>query len=298
MPGESDRRFDHTVHLDDGRVLGYGEVGDPDGSPLIWFHGTPSSRLEVTWLDDPAARAGWRLVAFDRPGHGLSSPVVDPSADLSALASDVAALADHLGIDRFTTVGYSGGAPFALATAAALGDRVAVVGLVSPWGPPDRPGAYAGVARSERWSDDVARRWPWATRVQFAGLGAVIRLAPKLVARLLGAKLEGSPLLGSDTGSLASETIGPLREALRQGGAGAARDLHLIVSPWGFDPRDVRAPVRVWHGDEDPEIPIHHGEYLAATVADGSLSVLAGGDHLALFVQGDQILADLASALR
>ncbi len=45
----------HTTRLADGRELGYAELGRPDGEPLIWFHGTPSSRLEVVWLDQAAS---------------------------------------------------------------------------------------------------------------------------------------------------------------------------------------------------------------------------------------------------
>ena len=283
------------ARLADGRLLGYAELGRSDGEPLIWFHGTPSSRLEVLWLDQAAARGGWRLVAFDRPGHGLSSP--HPGAPLTAIAADVAELADHLGFERFSVMGYSGGAASAMATAVALESRVALVGLVSPWGPPDRPGAYDGVAWSERASDLVAGRAPAVTRVLFAGLGVVLRVAPAATARALSRRLEGAGWTDDHSGSLAPETVGPIRESLRQGGAGPAQDLHQIVVPWGFDLGTVMAPVRVWHGDMDPEIPLHHARYLAGAVPDGRLEILAGGDHLALFAHGDEILAGLAAEL-
>ncbi len=83
-------------------------------------------------------------------------------------------------------------------------------------------------------------------------------------------------------------------ESFRQGTAGPARDLHLIVRPWGFDLGDIEAPVRLWHGDLDHEIPLHHSQYVADTVRDGQLHVIAGGDHLALFRHADDILRGLA----
>ena len=296
MPTELAERLARTVTLEDGRRLGYADLGRPDGRPLLWFHGTPSSRLEAVWLDETAARTGWRLIAFDRPGHGLSSP--NPDARIVGVAHDVAALADELGLDRFAVLGYSGGAPFALAAAWGLVGRVSVVGLVSPWGPPDRAGAYQGVAWSERVSDGVARRVPALTQALFAGLAWSLRWAPSTVVRLMARRLEGGEFGSSVDDPPTNEVLVPLREALRQGAAGPARDLHLIVGPWGFDPGAVGVPVRVWHGDEDPEIPLHHGRYLADVVPDGQLEVMAGGNHLALYVQADHILRTLAGIVQ
>jgi hypothetical protein len=39
-------RSNHII-LRDGRSLGYGEIGDPGGKPIFYFHGFPGSRLEI-----------------------------------------------------------------------------------------------------------------------------------------------------------------------------------------------------------------------------------------------------------
>jgi pimeloyl-ACP methyl ester carboxylesterase len=291
MPTQIATRFEQTMELADGRQLGYADVGATDGLPLLMFHGTPSSRLDAVWLDDAAQRSGWRLVSFDRPGHGLSSPC--RGGTLVDQVDDVEALADALELEQFAVLGYSGGAPHALAAAAALDGRVSVVGLVSGWGPPDRPGAYEGVVFSERASDALARHAPGVTKVLFGALALSLRLAPVTMGRLMAARLEG----GTDSGLLTAgpESMANVREAFRSGPAGAARDLHLIVSPWGFDPADVTAPVHLWHGDRDSEIPLHHARHLADVVPNGRLEVIEGGDHLALYHHGDAILTSLAS---
>src|SRR5687768_5971904 len=97
------------------------EAGDPQGSPIIFFHGTPGSRLDISFADELAAEQGVRLVSFDRPGYGGSTPA---PFGLVSLAEDVATMADRLGIDKFATMGHSGGSPFALAAAVVLPDRV------------------------------------------------------------------------------------------------------------------------------------------------------------------------------
>jgi pimeloyl-ACP methyl ester carboxylesterase len=290
-------RFNRRVTLTDGRVLTYAEVGDPGGEPLVLFHGTPSSRLDAYWLDDPARRAGWRIIAPDRPGHGGSSP--QEGRSLVDWPADVTELADALGLGQFAVLGFSGGAPYALVTAHRLADRITVVGLVSGWGPPDRPGAYRGVPRAEAVFDAIARRAPRMTWAGFTALRTLLLRAPRTGSWLIGQRVSAGR---SEARSLRPAPVldpsDPVREALRQGAKGPTEDLHLIVRPWGFPVGDVRAPVRIWHGADDTEVPIHHAEFLSRIVNDGRLDVIEDRDHLVLFTEADAILTGLAAGLR
>uniref|UniRef100_A0A093VK70 Proline iminopeptidase n=1 Tax=Talaromyces marneffei PM1 TaxID=1077442 RepID=A0A093VK70_TALMA len=45
-----------TFQLPNGRVLGFAEYGNPNGSPLLYFHGFPSSRIEAEPADATARR--------------------------------------------------------------------------------------------------------------------------------------------------------------------------------------------------------------------------------------------------
>ena len=114
--------LEHRVQTSDGRTLAVAEWGDPNGVPVIMVHGTPGSR--IGWSLDLTldSRHGIRRLSFDRPGFGESTRrrgrrVVD-------VVSDVVAIADALGVDRFVIAGGSGGGPHALACAALLPDRV------------------------------------------------------------------------------------------------------------------------------------------------------------------------------
>src|SRR5579884_3024848 len=97
------------------------EAGDLDGAPLIHFHGTPGCRLELAFADEIMEASGVHIVAFDRPGYG-GSPQTPFS--LTSVANLAVQVADRLGFDQFRTTGWSGGGPFALATAALAGERV------------------------------------------------------------------------------------------------------------------------------------------------------------------------------
>ena len=116
------------------RVLGFATYGPDAGRPIFFFHGLPGSRYDARYLLPLADEYNIRLIGIDRPGYGLSSPVV--SRAVSDWPGDVLALADHLGIDTFRVIGVSCGGPYALACAAAISpDRLLATGVWSGLGP-------------------------------------------------------------------------------------------------------------------------------------------------------------------
>src|SRR3990172_1314809 len=113
--GEVVRAQDH-VRLPDGRKLAYAEFGPPDGHPVLYFHGAPSSRLEPLFLGDAElVRLGLRVIAPDRPGMGGSD--FQPGRGFSHWPADVVALADALGLGKFGVFGVSGGGGYVSACA-------------------------------------------------------------------------------------------------------------------------------------------------------------------------------------
>ncbi|MEM8962720.1 MAG: alpha/beta hydrolase, partial [Acidobacteriota bacterium] len=144
----SETRSNATIELDDGRRLGYADLGTPEGVPFFFFHGTPGSRLGHVEHDALATIPGVRLLLPERPGYGLSDP--KPDRTLLDWARDVAQLADHLGIERFAVGGESGGGPHALACAAALGERVSMVILLASPAPASAPAATRNMAFGNR----------------------------------------------------------------------------------------------------------------------------------------------------
>jgi alpha/beta hydrolase fold len=62
--------------------------------------------LDLCFGEHLAAERGVRLISFDRPGYGGSSPA---AFGLASIAADAHAVADELGVARFATLGMSGG---------------------------------------------------------------------------------------------------------------------------------------------------------------------------------------------
>jgi pimeloyl-ACP methyl ester carboxylesterase len=126
-------RTSRTLRLSDGRRLCYAEFGDSRGLPVLAIHGTPGSRFMFGLTDVAARDRGLRIIAPDRPGYGHS----DYRRNLSLMrsAEDFVALVDGLGVERLAVIGVSGGGPHAIAAAAAIQERVALLALISPVGP-------------------------------------------------------------------------------------------------------------------------------------------------------------------
>src|SRR5215468_11254907 len=123
--------MERSVHTPDGRTLAVEDAGDPAGRPVLVHMGSPNSRhLYGPNVADAAAR-GLRLVSYDRPGYGGSTP--RPGYSVADCAGDVRAICAALDIDRLAMWGISGGGPYLLACAALLPDLVvAAASLASP----------------------------------------------------------------------------------------------------------------------------------------------------------------------
>ncbi len=101
------------------------EAGPPDGPPVILLHGFPEFWFGWRELIGPLADAGFRVIAPDQRGYNLSDkPKGVRAYRLDALAGDVIALADALGLDRFSLVGHDWGASVAWWTATQHSQRL------------------------------------------------------------------------------------------------------------------------------------------------------------------------------
>jgi pimeloyl-ACP methyl ester carboxylesterase len=237
-----------------------------------------------------AGRLGIRLMVPDRPGYGGSDPHLGRT--FTAWTRDLADLMDAQGIPRFTILGFSLGAIYAMACAHALAGRVGAIGLAGTLAP--------GIA------DHQAGMAPAVFQLYQAGKdgpeGLAEALAPLRGApeALLEAMKAAMPL--PEQAMLVDPDLGPAFrsicvEALRQGGIGMAEDFAMAAADWGFDPADVELPVLLWHGMEDRNAPPSMARALQARLPSGRLQVFPGEGHLCLYGHWEEILETLASGV-
>lgn len=256
------------VHHEGRVVHAYdtGPTGRADELVVAWHGGTPNTGTPPEPLFAVAAPLGVRWIGADRPGYGGST--ADPRATLASVVDDLAAVADALGVERFATLGHSGGGPRALATAALLPDRtIAAVAASSP-----APWGAAGLD----WFAGVA---PGPARE----LAAALRGRAELEAVLADGEWDSEVFTPGDHAALSgpwSWFDGVVQAATRDGTAGFVQDDLAAMAPWGFDPAAIAAPVRVLHGADDRMIPVSHARWLAARIPGAVLDVVPDAGHI------------------
>jgi pimeloyl-ACP methyl ester carboxylesterase len=284
VAAERTESIEGTVAVAGGRRVGFGVTGDPGGRPVLWSHGGGGSRRLALGTPEEQAAAGVHMVTVERPGFGLSDD--RPGWTLLDCAADVAAVADHLGIDRYVAGGVSAGARIALACGAAGDPRVAAVGVACGVLP---PGCYpaddlvALAARDPAAAEREVRAYAERTAANIeAAVDAMGRRPPP-----------DGPVYARP--EVRRQFLATLGEGYRAGPAGAARDILLGNLPWGFDLADVGPPVRWWHGTDDPLTP---GPLLRTAVeglAHHEVAWYEGEGHAANITHAAEILAGLAA---
>ncbi len=277
------------VVLRDGRRLSCAEFGDPGGSVVLWFHGSPGSRTQVPpGLDRVARSRGIRVIGVDRPGMGGSTR--DPAMTFLSFAEDVRQLVDVFQVSRFGVIGLSGGGAFGLACACALPDRVsALVTLGSPAplvGPDAAPGYSRTTVRLAVGLYPVKTPLGWLATLAIKPLRPLAHPALWVVQKVWWPvdrpifQQPGFARMFAESFLVASE----------HGLHGLPHDYALFGRPWGFRLEEIRVPVSVWHGDRDPFVPLAHARYLNEKIPRSELVVLRGGGHLAAVVRVEEVL--------
>ncbi|CAN5690965.1 alpha/beta hydrolase [soil metagenome] len=282
-----------SIRLDDGRSLGFDDVGARDGVPVIYFHGFGSSRVIRHPDDSIAERLGVRLIAVDRPGIGASSG--RPGRRMLDWPADVAALADSLGIERFAVLGWSGGGPYALACAWALPDRVRAAGVISGPAPLVGAGSTDYLIRSHRAAARAAGAAPWMIRLATWRWARQQQRDPERhLDEAVAKMIEADRVVVGDP-RVRAMMLANTDEMYRQGGRGVYDEALIISRGWGFSLDEVRVPVVLWHGDADPTVPVAMGHFLAARVHTCRARFYPAEGHQLFVERWEEILSDLIS---
>ncbi|MDC3955569.1 alpha/beta fold hydrolase [Polyangium jinanense] len=287
--------LDKTMTLADGRKQAFDIYGDPAGTPLFLFHGLPSCRRIGVTFHDVAVERHVAVVCPDRPGVGLSD--YQPRRRIVDYPKDIAALADHLGWERFTVLGISGGGPYAAAVAHDLPGRVIRAGIASGIGELSNASVFAEMIPANRLPYRLLRSLHVASYA-LAAISALIyttRLADSFFHRMAAMMPPSDAKILAD-GPFMQFLKDEVRESFRQGLRGFATEQLLVVLPWQFLLENVRVPIIFWHGDQDHNAPYSLAQNMACAVPGSRLIVWGGGGHLASVEHVPEILDELFPA--
>lgn len=284
-----------VVKAADGRRLAVESSGKPGGTRVFLLHGTPGGRNGPRPRGIVLYRLGIHLISYDRPGYGGSDP--HPDRAVADTASDVAAIADAMDIDRFGVVGRSGGAPHALACAAVLGERVHSAAALAGLAPFDAEGldwcggmtdsnieAYRDAEADEDLAAELGRR------------AGQVRSDPESLLRSLGPELVSHDLRVVGDVALRRILAETYAKALQDSACGWIDDVLALRRAWGFELSGITSPVMLWHGGDDVFSPASHTRWLAGHINGSILEVQSGAAHFSAVEVLPRILAWIAAS--
>ena len=272
------------VALRDGRTLHVYDLGDPDGKVVVEHHGTPGSGLMYPPDAELARERGLRVVRYDRAGYGGSTP--NPGRSVVDVVADIEDVLDALAVERYVSLGGSGGCPHSLACGA-RSERCLAAALIAAPTPYPADGldwlagmgeqnvdefnaAFEGPEKLEPFIEHEAAEMRAATPEQMKDVMASV--LPPVDAAVL-------------TGDRAEHWKRSSDRSVAQGVAGWRDDDLAFVRPWGFELSEIRVPTLLWQGVQDLMVPVAHGRWLAERIpgveahisdADGHLSIAVG----------------------
>jgi pimeloyl-ACP methyl ester carboxylesterase len=237
--------------------------------------GTPGGRRlygRRTLAD--AERRELRLITYDRPGYGGSTP--QPGRCMADCASDVRVICAALGIDTVPMWGWSGGGPHVLACAALLPDLIpAVVSMASP-APYDAEGLDWLAGFSQAAVDEV-----WLTLNDRSAARALFEQEREKIVAVSPAQVALDMQAGTpgDDPTLATDRAVSMQLALAPGIEGLWDDGVAQLTPWGFDVARISVPVLLLHGVADEVAPFSHAQWLASRIPGVETRFFEGEGH-------------------
>lgn len=247
--------------------------GEP-GRPVLVLANSLAATSAMWDAQSSAWRGQWRLVRFDYAGHG-STEAADGSqapATIDGIASDLLALLDSIGVQRFSFVGLSLGGMLGLRLAASVPDRL-----------------ERALIANCRYHQTPPLEQQWTDRIAAVRAGGMEAIAAVTVERWL---TEPYRQRRPDQAARIGAMIRSTSKAGYAAAAAAVRDFD--ARPW-LD--RIRCPVLVISGAQDGAAPTDHLGVLAAQLGAQHL-VLDPCAHLSCIEQADAFTQGAGNFLR
>ena len=276
--------------LKNGRKLCYGDYGDPGGLPVMYFHGWPSSRLQGFVLEELCLEKGIRLIAPDRPGVGKSE--LEPDRTLVDWPPLVKELADHLGWERFSLMGVSGGGPYAVAAAAALPEMVIQAAVV------------CGAPPLAQFPNRSEMMWPYRALLRIRPYAPFLIPGILKISHWISQYPPHEPPMSwvmKWTADADREALGEsdfelvtrsFREGISAGTAGVQIDGDVYSADWGLDFGKISVPIEFWHGEEDRNIPFSMVKEYASWIPSAKMHSFPGEGHYSIIARSPEMVLE------
>lgn len=263
------------ITTDDGVRLNYAEHGDPNGAPVVLIAGFKAAATSWLHQQRALAKAGYRVLSFDRRGHGLSERT-DADPTMERHGDDLATFLESLSLRGAALVGGSMGGNTIWSFVGRYGtERVRSIVIVDQ---------TPKMLNSDDWHygfygyDSSNRDTFFATSIPDPGRHSLRSKGPIRIARMLRAfdRREPRELTDSELALLGDHAKADWR--------------HVVAS--------TTVPVLFIAGRESEFWPAEHAAASAALTAHGESAVIEHDGHAANLEQPKRFNALLVDFLR
>lgn len=271
--------------------MGFAEYGDSRGFPIVYCHGSQSSRLEMHYNLSFAFKANLRLISVDRPGHGLSD--FDSTGSILSFARDVKELTDYLNIHKFSVAGMSAGSLFALGISYLFPTRIYKTAIISGFAPFNK-NSKKYLSKEVKVMLNLAKHLPFLLR-------ALLRLQSKQIAQNPKKAVKGFLKIMSAPDQIILKNDSVMQvienmfiEAFANGSQGVAHEISkILVQNWNFELSEVQVPVIFWQGQQDNNVPSEWADLMAEKIKNSDLRKHPHEGHLLIFNHAEEIFTQL-----
>jgi non-heme chloroperoxidase len=270
------------VTTKDGVEIFFKDWGPRDAQPIVFHHGWPLSSDDWDTQMLFFLQNGYRVIASDRRGHGLSAQVSE-GHDMDHYAADASAVAEHLELRNAVHIGHSTGG-----------------GEVARYGEPQRRVAKMVLVSAVPPIMVKSEKNPGGTPIEvFDGLRAA--LAANRAQFYID--VASGPFYGYNRPG-AKVSQGVIQNWWRQGMIGSAKAHYEGIKAFSEtdqneDLKSISVPTLVLHGEDDQVVPIDDAGRLSVKLArNGKLKTYPGFPHGMLTVHAEVLNPDLLAFVK
>ncbi len=278
----------HSIQLPDGRMLFYNLFGPADGHPVLYFHGTPSSRLEpllpsIYGVDiiSLLREHQLQLIAIDRPGAGFST--LHSEGTFLSFAEDVAELLRQQNITQCPVLCWSGGGPYALAITHQYPELIQSAFIIAGFTISlSTPGLFEEMKRNKFY-------FVSALNTPVVVEGILNYLSKKEIRKSFPQFIAGMPDVDykylENPKYLRQVASITLQEACRYGSTGAVKEAASYFNDFGFALASISQPVHYWWGSNDVEVINRHPQAIEQQIPNHFMYYKEGEGHVSIYIK-------------
>ncbi|KAI8910142.1 Alpha/Beta hydrolase protein [Gorgonomyces haynaldii] len=281
------------LKLRSGEQLSYCECGPATGIPVVWFQGPTHNRFVIGLYEEMANELGLRLICFDRPGRGASTPPRYPKEwGFDSWAAYVDEATDLLKIEKFHIIAHSFGTSYLLASYERLQKKIiGSLRFLSVWAPTNLPCMPTTYAIQRSMPTGMIRRMMALS----SSASQMVKSMPTIMGTIGFRERECANELH------AKEILECMHEEV-YGDDYNAYELDWLLAleirkQFPYNHRTVKAPVKCWHGMDDDVAPLGAAMWLQREMNQFLLYAVEGATHNILldFAIVRAVLADVSA---